>query len=471
MRAGRLSCHVLVQSYLDRISRIDKHGPAINALVTVNPDALAVADSLDRRFARGGFVGELHCVPVIVKANMETTEFATTAGSLSLAGMRTGRDAHIVSLLKGAGAIVLAQSNMAEFAFSPYETVSSILPGYTKNPYALDRVPAGSSGGTAAAIAASLGLVGLGTDTGNSIRGPSSHTALVGIRSTMGLVSRAGIVPLFLTADVAGPMARTVADAARVLQVIAGQDSDDEATSASAGQRRVSYISSLDSASLRGARLGMLPQAYLRASADSEVLALFGRAVADLRRAGATVIDSVMISELDSLFRASRGSCNPFRHDLETYLAGVGDAAPVKTLQEIVDSRRFHPSVELRLERALQAAPPDSNPGCAAGASFRAGLRKAVLAAMRRDRLDALIYPTWSNVPRLIGDLNTPAGDNNQLFSPSTGFPAVTVPMGYTRTGTLPAGLQFLARPWAEDTLLRFAYAYEQATRHRKPPF
>src|SRR4051812_46134145 len=207
MKAGRLTCHALVDAYLRRIDAFDKNGPAINAIVQLNPEAVTQADDLDRRFAQGGPVGPLHCVPAIVKDNFETIGLQSAAGSLSLKGFVSNKDAFQVKRIKDAGAIVLAKSNMAEFAFSPYETVNSILPGYTRNPYALDRVTAGSSGGTAAAVAANLAEVGLGSDTGNSIRGPSSHQALVGIRSTMGLTSRAGVVPLSLLADIAGPMA------------------------------------------------------------------------------------------------------------------------------------------------------------------------------------------------------------------------------------------------------------------------
>src|SRR5690242_21130495 len=255
MRVGVLTCHELVAQYLRRIEAYDKNGPALNALVVVNPDALRVADSLDLRFRRGGFTGPLHCIPMIVKDNFETTDLPTTAGSLSMQGFVSTRDAFLVRRVRDAGAIVLAKSNMAEFAFSPYETVNSILAGYTKNPYALDRVTAGSSGGTAAAVSANLGEVGLGTDTGNSIRGPSSHQALVGIRSTMGLTSRAGIVPLDLSADIAGPLARTVADAVAVFQVVAGYDPSDPATAPAKGRAIPNYSASLVRDGLRGARI------------------------------------------------------------------------------------------------------------------------------------------------------------------------------------------------------------------------
>jgi len=216
MKAGRLTCRDLVDQYLKRIDLYDKNGPAINAIVLVNPDARKEAAELDRRFAQSGLTGPLHCVPMIVKDNFETRGLRTTNGALAFASYIPAEDAFLVKRVREAGALVLAKSNMAEWAFSPYETVSSIVPGYTKNPYALDRVTAGSSGGTAAAVAASFGLAGLGTDTGNSIRGPSSHQALAGIRSTMGLTSRAGVFPLNLLADIAGPMARTVEDVTRI---------------------------------------------------------------------------------------------------------------------------------------------------------------------------------------------------------------------------------------------------------------
>jgi Asp-tRNA(Asn)/Glu-tRNA(Gln) amidotransferase A subunit family amidase len=470
MRAGRVSCRALVGEYLRRIEADDKNGPALNAIILLNPNARAHAEVLDRRFAAEGLTGPLHCIPLIVKDNMEMAGLATTAGSLSLAGLVPESDAFLVRRVREAGAIVLGKSNLAEFAFTPYETVSSILPGYTRNPYDLSRVTAGSSGGTAAAVAASFGAVGLGTDTGNSIRGPSSHQALVGIRSTMGLTSRAGIAPLNLGADIAGPMARTVADAVAVFQVIVGEDPDDTVTARARGRPLPDYSRALRSDGLRGARIGVLTQAYLSETTDPEIVHVFNAAIRDLRRSGATVIDSAMIPDLDSLRRTARG-CDSFRHDIEEWLARHGDRAPVHTVEEILRSRRYHPLYRARLEAAqAESIPPSRRPSCAQREVFRAELRTRVLALMERHRLDALIYPTWSNVPRLIGDLNTPHGDNNQLFSPSTGFPAITVPMGYTRGGMLPAGLQFFGRPWDEATLIRLAYAYEQATRHRRPP-
>jgi amidase len=278
-------------------------------------------------------------------------------------------------------------------------------------------------------------------------------------------------VPLNLASDIAGPMARTVTDAVAVFQIVVGYDPNDAVTEVSRSRTVPDYAKSLQRDGLKGARLGVMPQAYLTATTDTEVVRVFTRAVSDLRRSGATVLDSVVIPELDSLRRLTAGGCNPFKFDLERFLASRNDTTlPVKTVAELIRSRRFHPSVEVRLTTAqAESLPPERNPGCAARDRFREGLRTAVLRAMDENRLDAFVYPTWSNPPRLIGDLNTPHGDNNQLFSPSTGFPAVTVPMGYTR-GVLPAGLQFFGRPWAEETLIRLAYSYEQSTRWRKPP-
>ena len=469
--AKRLSCRSLVQQYLARIEALDKLGPSINSIVLVNPDALRVADSLDQRFARAGATGPLHCIPLIVKDNFETLGLQTTGGSLALEGWKPPQDATMVRLVKQAGAVVLAKSNLAEWAFTPYETVSSILPGYTRNPYARDRVTAGSSGGTAAAVAAGFGTLGLGTDTGNSIRGPSAHQALVGIRSTMGLTSRAGVIPLNATADIAGPMARSVADAVAVFDVIAHADPADSVTRDADTRRAPDYRRALVRGRLAGARVGLLRQAYERPTLDPEVKAVFERAVADLRRAGAIVIDSVRVDSLDAIQRRQQGGCNRFKADLERYLAGRAPNAPVTTLEEILRSRRYHPTVEQRLRDAAQASElPEASTGCQSRERVREALRVAVHQLMDSLRLDAMVYPTWSNPPRLIGDLNTPHGDNSQLFSPTTGFPSITVPMGYTRNGRLPAGLSFFGRAWSEFRLMELAYDYEQRTRHWKRP-
>ena len=470
-RDGSLTCRSLVERYLARIDAYDKRGPALNAIVMINPDALKAADDLDRRFRQAGPVGPMHCVPVLVKDNFETIDMPTTAGSLSLKGMRTGKDALVVKRLRDAGAVMIAKSNMAEFAFSPVETVNSILPGYTRNPYDTSRVTAGSSGGSAAGAAANFAAVALASDTGDSIRGPAAHQALVGLRSTMGLVSRSGVVPLNLAADIAGAVTRTVADTAALLQVIAGPDPDDPVTAAGRGHVATNYGASLRADGLKGARIGVLHQAYDTPTLDRDVAGAFSGALGELRNLGAEVIDPVQVAGLDVMRRAQGGGCNQFKHDLNQYLTRLGDTAPMRSLDQIIKSRQFHPSIQARLESGQASDDvPGQTPACLSRDQFRETLRAAVLALMDSSELDALVYPTWSNPPRLIGDLNTPGGDNSQLFSPSTGFPAITVPMDSTRGGTLPAGLQFFGRPWSEATLIRLAYAYEQATHHRRPP-
>ncbi len=472
MLARRLTCRALVEQYVRRIDAFDKNGVAINAIVVTNPEALTTADDLDRRLAQSGLAGPLHCIPIIVKDNFETVGLQSANGSLALAGFVSQQDAFQVARVKAAGAIVLAKSNMAEWAFTPYETVSSILPGYTKNPYALDRVTAGSSGGTAAAVAASFGTAGLGSDTGNSIRGPSSHQALVGIRSTMGLTSRAGVMPLNLLADVAGPMARTVEDAVRVFEVVVGADPADPITAAAAAHLPQDFRAALRPEGLKGARIGVLRFAYERETTDPEIVRVFMRAVDDLRAAGATIVDPGVVQGLDQIRRPQGvGPCRGFKYDLNRYLASHGARVPMSSLAEIVKSGRFHPTVRRQLEQAEQGPDngPDS-PECQADAAYRQQVGEVVTRTMDAQQLDAWVYPTWSNPPRLIGDLNTPHGDNSQFFSPTTGFPAIQVPMGYTRGGVLPAGITFFGRAWSEATLFRLAYAYEQATRHRRPP-
>jgi Asp-tRNA(Asn)/Glu-tRNA(Gln) amidotransferase A subunit family amidase len=468
MLAGTLTARALTEAYLRRIDAYDRSGPHINALILINPRALARADSLDTVLRRTGMLsGPLHGVPFIVKDNYDTHDMPTTGGSASLAGSMAADDAYQVRKIREAGAIVLAKSNLAEFAFTALETVGSMLPGWTFNPYALNRVTAGSSGGTAAAVAANFGLVGLGTDTGNSIRGPSSHQALVGIRSTQGLTSRDGIMPLFAHRDIGGPMTRTVADAVRIFDVIAGTDPADAVTVEADTRRPASYMEFLTD-EVSDLRIGVVGQIAYKRTADAEILMRFGEAIRDLERLGATVVRDFRIPGLDELRRGT--GCSRFRYDLEQYLANVPEP-PYRTLQEIAESGKVYRTVMPTVERFLQfEGTPDTNEQCLRGrekeAEFRGGLR----AAMEAYDVDALIYPSWSNPPRLVGDMTTPAGDNSQYPAPPTGFPALTVPMGFVMNGTLPAGLQILGDAWSEPVLIRIAYTYEQATRHRKPP-
>ncbi len=486
MRAHQLTCHQLVDLYLQRIAKYDKNTPPINSIVLTNPDALKDADELDRQFAARGLTGPLHCVPTIVKDNFETIGLQSADGSATLKGFVSDKDAFLVKRMKAAGAIVLAKSNMAEFAFSPNETVNSIL-GTTRNPYDLTRVPAGSSGGTAAAVASSFGLVGLGSDTGNSIRGPSSHAALVGMRSTLGLTSRAGVIPLSYLADVAGPMTRTVEDNVAVFQAIVGEDPEDAMTARSHGRAIPKYADALQKDGLKGTRIGVLHQAWERTpppnaaatpstpaapQIDDEVASVFARALSDMTAAGATIVDDAKI-ELPPRAQGA-GGCRGFKYDLDEYLATRGQKAPVHSLAEILASPAFATlpaSVAPRATQAARGTPqgPESD-ACKADAAYRLAFGDAITKTMDALKLDAYVYPTWSFPPRPLDSATQQAGDNSQVFSPTSGFPAMNVPMGFTRDNTLPAGMTLLGRAWDEATLYRLAYAYEQATHRRKPP-
>jgi len=467
IRSGRTSCRAIVEQYLDRI-RVYDQTTRLNSIVTLNPEALADADRCDREFQVTHILRALSGVAVLVKDNYDTAGLQTTGGSLAMKGFMPAADATMVAKLRAAGAIVLAKTNMAEWAFSPYLTESSI-DGITRNAYDFARVPAGSSGGTAAGVAASLGEVGLGTDTGNSIRGPSSHNGLVGIRPTLGLTSRAGIIPLFAGNDVGGPMARTVEDAARVLTVVAGPDLADPLTAFDRQQPVLDYTRFLDPHGLRGARIGVFRQYFDTHTTDPEVKAVTENALRELQAQGAVLVDPFTVPGYMALLKNLW--CGDFRADLDRYLAQHPNA-PYGSLQAIVSSGLYLPSNQKPLRGAL--APPgkgDRRTPCPDiyHDAPKIAFRNALLAAMDRTHLDAVVYPTWSNPPRLVGDMKSPAGDNSQVLSPQTGFPAITVPMGFTH-GTLPAGLTLLGRSWSEGTLIRLAYSYEQATHYRHPP-
>lgn len=466
MRDGNLTASELVNIYLDRIKKYDQP-TKLNSLIVINPDAIKTAGELDEEFQRTGKLRPLHGIPIIVKDNYETFDMQTTAGSEALLGFIPPDDACQVRKLREAGAIILAKSNMGEWAFSPHYTLSSSA-GMTLNPYDLHHVPAGSSGGTAAAIAANLGTAGLGTDTGNSIRGPSSHCCLVGFRPTMGLTSRDGIIPLYLRNDIGGPMTRTVEDAARILDVIAGYDPADPITQKSDGRIPDSYTRFLDKNGLKGARIGVFRLFTDRPSTDPQVAALFEKAISDMKTLGAKIVDPFVIPDFGRLTKNLW--CDTFRHDLNSYLTSLGKKAPFKNLTEIYNKGLFGIINKRRIYRALEV-PLSDHPICKDlyTESKNIIFREAVLKVMEDLEVDVIIYPTWSNPPRKLGDLKSPAGDNSQLIPPHTGFPAITVPMGFTYK-KLPAGLQIVGKLFGEPMLIRIAYAYEQATRHRHPP-
>lgn len=463
LREGTVTCEEIVGVYLDRIAELDK-STGLNSMVVLNPNALKRARELDREFKSTGQLRKLHGVPAIIKDNYDTHDLQTAGGSLAMKGSLPPDDAYQVRRLREAGAVVLGKSNMAEWAFSPFQTVSSI-EGTTRNPYDLSRVPAGSSGGTAAAVATNLGMIGLGTDTGNSIRGPASHCNLVGFRSTMGLTSRDGIIPLYIRNDVGGPLCRTVEDAVRVLDIIAEHDEADPITQLSEGKIPESYLDHLRDDGLTGKRIGVLRYYIDKPSTDPRVVEVFEEAIEAMKERGAVIIDPFTIQDFDDLCEDIW--CNTFKRDLAAYLGSL-ENPKYTSIEEIYGTGLHSAYIEDRLKAMAESEP---KPGCGDVYTEHKNikLRDAVTGEMDRLELDAIIYPTWSNPPRKIGDMESPAGDNSQKIPPHTGMPGITVPMGYTYND-LPAGLQIVGRLFSEATLIEIAYAYEQSTMHRMSP-
>ena len=314
----------------------------------------------------------------------------------------------------------------------------------------------------------------MGSDTGNSIRGPASHLALVGIRSTIGVTSRDGIVPLLLNRDVGGPLMRTVKDTAKVFNVIAGYDPADPTTKSYENHKVDDYTAHLTRNGLSGARLGVLRQIYDSNTADKQILAVFTQAIKDLESSGAVTIDPVTIPDFDELVKAT-GFCGRFRYDINNYLKALGNNSDIKTLKDVVEQKKFRPENKGAMKWAMgvpaDITPAEQNPPCidVEGDPRRKALLTAVVTTMDSLELDALIYPSWSNPPRKIGDSESPHGNNSPVIAPHSGQPAITVPMGYV-DNNLPLGLQILGRPFSEEKLFQYAFAYEQATQHRKPP-
>lgn len=464
---GDYNSQQLVTAYLNRIEQFNKK---INAITTINPNALSIAIALDEEYKKTGILRPLHGIPVIIKDNFNTKGLPTTAGSLALKDFIPDEDAFMVDKLVKAGAIIIAKSNMAEWAFSPMHTESSTA-GTTRNPYNLDYVPAGSSGGTGAAVAANFGTIGLGTDTGNSIRGPSSHCSLVGFRSTLGLTSRSGIVPLYLRNDVAGPMCRTVEEATRVLEIIAGYDPEDTVTKYSEGKIPDNYQQFLQKDGLKGARIGVLRE-LSDDNPDPEIKALFEKAVIDMKSLGAQIIDTVDIPDFSNL--RQNQWCDEFRKDVESYLATYVKRDTMKTLEDIIRVGSKSENTVESLEYFVGHSGRSKNPEIDCLDPYmdinRIAFREAIEKRMDELNLDAIVYPSWNHKPAKIETFQTGyKGDNSQIIAPHTGQPAFTVPMGFTE-GNLPAGLQFLGRMYSEPTLIKLTYSYEQGTKHRVPP-
>jgi amidase len=470
--SGRITCRALVQAYLDRIAAYDKTGPALNAIQFVNPRALEQADSLDRVWRSKAPRGSLHCVPVLLKDQVETSTMPTTYGSALFKDFVPKRDATIVRRLQGAGAIILAKTTMGEFAS---RFVGSAF-GIVRNAYDPTRNPSGSSGGSASGVAANFGLVGIGEDTGGSIRGPAAVSSLVGLRPTTPLVSRFGMMPANPSQDTMGPITRCVIDAARVLDVIAGYDPDDPVTAETVGHVPASYLAALKPDALRGVRVGVIrtrrDSAVARAPEEfAKVRVVLEQALADLRKLGAEVVDSLVIPTLANL---RVGNDFETEQATDAYLAQHPNA-PVKTLKDILLAGTVNPWRARSLMDLVGKRITD--PGYLTVMQQRAGLRIAVLKAMADARLDAIVYATYDAPPTPIAEdvlTNSRTADaygrgDNRGLSPTIGFPALTVPAGFT-SDSLPVGLEFLGRPFAEAALLGYAFAYEQATKHRRPP-
>jgi Asp-tRNA(Asn)/Glu-tRNA(Gln) amidotransferase A subunit family amidase len=473
MEEGRLTCRALVQGYIDRIETYDQTGPRLNAIQHLNPRALEEADALDEALRSGGMVGPLHCVPVLLKDQVETRDMPTTYGSALFWDFVPARDATVVARMKESGAIILAKTNMGEFA-SRY--VGSAF-GVIRNAYDPSRNPSGSSGGTAVGIAANFGMVGIGEDTGGSVRGPAAVHSLVGLRPTLQLVSRHGMMPANPTQDTMGPMTRTVTDAAILLDVLVGYDPEDPMTAYAVTHVPESYTALLDAERLRGARLGVLREPMdedADPSSDdyAKVKAVLDRAIAELISLGAEVVDSLVIPELELV--RDIGNRYETEEAMDGYLAQHPEA-PVTTLQEILLSGVVTPWRARGMMDAVGHSTED--PGYLEVIRKRERLRLAVLKAMADEQLDAIVYATFDHQPTPIAaDVETnpePEDDyglgDNRGLSPAIGFPALTVPAGFTVDG-LPVGLELLSRPFTEAELLGLGFAYEQATQHRRLP-
>lgn len=463
MAAGRVSSAQLVDLYRRRIAAYDQAGPRLNAVLYLNPRAAADASALDAERKQRGPRGPLHGIPVLLKDNFETKDMPTTGGSRALAGAVPLDDAFQVRKLRKAGAVILGKVNLHEFALG-LTTVSS-LGGQTLNPYDVRRTPGGSSGGSGVAAAASFAAFTMGTDTSGSIRIPSAHNSVVGLRPTLGLSSRAGIIPFGHTQDTGGPMARTVTDVALVLDATVGYDPADVITSTSAGRIPPTYASALIPGALKGARIGVLAEFFGNAPEDTEVGIVVRRAVEVMQARGATAVE-VVVPDLARQLTAS----NLLTQELEAYLGAYLRTSPramVRSVAELRASGLHTAQLQGILDVAI-AHPDDylTSEDYRARLAARDTLARAVLAVMEANRLDAIVYPTVRRIAPLVG--GNQAGSNAGL-SAQTGFPAISVPAGFTPEG-FPVGVELLGRPFAEPTLLGLAFAYEQATRHRRPP-
>jgi amidase len=478
MQAGRLTARELVEYYLGRIDKLDRQGPSLHSIIETNLDAIRLADDSDGERKTKGARGPLHGIPVLLKDNIDSADgMTTTAGSLALLRSVPPRDAGIAARLRDAGAVLLAKANMSEWANirSTHSTSGwSARGGQCRNPYVLDRNPCGSSSGSAVAVSANLCAVAVGTETDGSIVCPASANGVVGIKPTVGLVSRSGIIPISHTQDTAGPLCRTVADAAALLSVLAGPDPRDPVTADSARHLERDYTRFLDPAGLRGARIGVARAKFFGYSDVTDRLA---EAALDLlRREGAVLVDPANIPHAGEYDEAElEVLLYEFKADLNTYLQSLGSTVPVKSLKDVIEFNERHRDREMpyfgqELFLQAEAKGPLTSPVYlkARAKCRRLSQERGIDAAIAKNKLHALVAPTgnpaWPtdlvNGDHFTGSSSTPAA--------VAGYPSVSVPMGFAYG--LPVNLSFFGRPWTEPTLIKLAYAYEQATKHRRPP-
>lgn len=478
MVSGRFTSVSLCKAYLGRIDQLDRQGPTLRAVLQLNPDALAIAAALDAERKGGRARGPLHGIPVLIKDNIGTHDRMTTAaGSRALASSVPPRDSFVAERLRAAGAVIIGKTNLSEWAnFRSTHACSgwSGLGGQTRNPYALDRTPSGSSAGSGTAASANLCAVAVGTETDGSITSPSSVASLVGIKPTVGLVSRSGIIPISHSQDTAGPMARTVTDAAILLTAIAGVDPRDSATTDASGQAAIDYTRFLRADGLRGARIGVARKKYFGYSVHADRIA--DQALETMRRAGATIVDPADIATASNLDADEFDVLlYEFKHDLNAYLASLGPAERMKSLKDLITYNDQHPAEEMpffgqEIFTMAEAKGPltDRKYLQALRRGHTRSRAEGIDATMTKHRLDAIVAPT-QGPPGLIDLVNGDAGGGS-VTSPAAiaGYPHITVPAGYAFG--LPVGISFFGRAWSEPTLIKLAYAFEQASKVRKVP-
>jgi amidase len=478
MSSGRMTSHSITEQYIVRIDELNRRGPNLRHVLEVNPEALDIADSLDQERKSGRVRGPLHGIPILLKDNIDTADrMTTTAGSLALEGSIPLQDAFIAAKLRAAGAVLLGKANLSEWAnFRSTRSSSgwSGRGGQAKNPFVLDRNPCGSSSGSGGAVSANLCAAAIGTETDGSIVCPSAANGIVGIKPTVGLVSRAGIIPISHTQDTAGPMTRTVADAAIILNALAGIDPRDSATQASRTRPRVDYTRYLDPNGLRGARIGVARTRFFGYSDAADKIA--GEAIDLMKAQGAVIVDPANIETAgkfdDSEFEVL---LYEFKANLNSYLAGLGSKAPVRTLQEIIDFNERHKEQEMPwfgqeiLLMSQKKGPlSDKKYRDALAKNLKMSRSGGIDATMNKYKLDAIVAPTGSPpwpTDLLNGDHYTGASSTPAAVA---GYPNINVPAGYSHN--LPVGISFFGRAYSEPTLIRLAYAYEQASKHRRAP-